>query len=181
MLYTAQEPANTNLQVREDTVKQIKTPHLILLRARCRQRSFGEDMNRGVYVERLSEVTVGSLTEAFQARPRGSRRCARSVIEQPSGTLARVAATASRRADPGVGSPQTVQRLPCHAPARLYSYERAQLKISCSGAPDTCWLPESERAETSGVHAVCRGRSSCLLWAMACLLLYAALFHAATC
>ncbi|CAE7194383.1 psuG [Symbiodinium sp. CCMP2592] len=36
------EPANTNLQVRED-------------------------MNRGVYVERLSEVTVGSLTEAFQA------------------------------------------------------------------------------------------------------------------
>ena len=24
-------------------------------------------MNRGVYVERLSEVTVGSLTEAFQA------------------------------------------------------------------------------------------------------------------
>ncbi|CAE7701815.1 KIF15 [Symbiodinium sp. CCMP2456] len=40
------EPANTNLQVRED-------------------------MNRGVYVERLSEVTVGSLTEAFQALWRG--------------------------------------------------------------------------------------------------------------
>ncbi|CAE7463878.1 KIF15 [Symbiodinium natans] len=40
------EPSNTNLQVRED-------------------------MNRGVYVERLSEVTVGSLTEAFQALWRG--------------------------------------------------------------------------------------------------------------
>ena len=66
MLYTAQEPANTNLQVREDTVKQIKTPHLILLRARCRQRSFGEDMNRGVYVERLSEVS---------ARPRPCNDC----------------------------------------------------------------------------------------------------------
>eukprot|EP00931_Biecheleriopsis_adriatica_P005281 TRINITY_DN106805_c0_g1_i1.p1 TRINITY_DN106805_c0_g1~~TRINITY_DN106805_c0_g1_i1.p1 ORF type:complete len:1409 (-),score=319.95 TRINITY_DN106805_c0_g1_i1:109-4335(-) len=40
------EPSNTNLQVRED-------------------------MNRGVYVERLSEPTVSSLTEAFQALWRG--------------------------------------------------------------------------------------------------------------
>jgi len=40
------EPGNTNLQVRED-------------------------MNRGVYVERLSEPTVWSLTEAFQALWKG--------------------------------------------------------------------------------------------------------------
>ena len=109
---TAQEPANTNLQVREDTVKRI------LFRARCRQhilhdentttslgrayaRTHGEDMNRGVYVERLSEVTVGSLTEAFQAGHKRSRcpnrhpLCARSFIERPPGTLAWVAATAS--------------------------------------------------------------------------------------